>query len=109
MTSEELLNKGIYYPKIIDLRIIVYLKLGFEVLLLYREFIAKHVSHVLLMYQPNYLSDINIPNIIKPDNLCICSSTQQILINFPVYTIYIGANQISELKTYILMNYENKN
>lgn len=127
MTSEELLSKEIYCPKVIDLSIIAYLKLGFKILFLYCSGLSiKHTSYVLLTYQHDYISDIDISKIVGSDNLCDCALIQQIQVvlardildieyeyyfinNKMLFPIFIGENQISDLKTYILANYENKN
>lgn len=127
MTSEELLSNEIYCPKTIDLSIVAYLKLGFKILLLYCSgFSIKRTSYVLLTYQYNYISDIDISKIVGSDNLCDCALIHQIQVvsledildrdpkyyfidNKAVFPIFIGENQISDLKTYILTNYGNKN
>lgn len=119
MTSEELLNREIYCPEVIDLRIIAYLKLGFKVLLKHYGGISVEIaSYVLLTYQSDFFSDINFSNIIGPNNLCTYSLIQQIqkvqlyditnqineyyFINSRVvFPIYIGYNQISDLENYI--------
>lgn len=126
MTNEELLSKEIYCPKVIDLGNVAYLKLGFRILLLWRSGLSiKHTSYILLTYQYNYISDIDISNIIGSDNLCDCDSIQQIQVvltkdilgidyeyyfinNKMLFPIFIGENQISDLKTYILANYGDK-
>lgn len=127
MTSEELLSKEIYCPKVIDLSIIAYLKLGFKILLLYCSGLSiKYTSYVLLTYQHDHISDIDISKIVGSDNLCDCALIQQIQVvlardaldieyeyyfinNKMLFPIFIGENQISDLKTYILANYGNKN
>lgn len=127
MTSEELLSNEIYCPKVIDLSIVVYLKLGFKILLSYCSGLSiKRTNYVLLTYQYNYISDIDISKIVGSDNLCDCALIQQIQVvltkdrlgrdyeyyfinNKMLFPILIGENQISDLKTYILANYENKN
>ena len=127
MTSEELLSNEIYCPKTIDLSIVAYLKLGFKILLLYCSgFSIKRTSYVLLTYQYNYISDIDISKIVGSDNLCDCALIHQIQVvlakdipgidheyyfidNKLFFPIFIGENQISDLKTYILTNYGNKN
>ena len=125
MTNEELLKKEIYCPKTIDLSIIAYLKLGFKILLLYCSGISvKHHSYILLAYQYDFTSELDINRIIGTNSLCNPSSIEQIqeilISNIssldPFYYIddklivpvYIGENQISELKTHIITNYGNK-
>lgn len=127
MTSEELLSNEIYCPKTINLSIVAYLKLGFKILLLYCSgLLIKHTSYVLLTYQHDYISDIDISKIVGSDNLCDCALIQKIQVvsakeisgidheyyfidNKVVLPTFIGENQISDLKTYILANYGNKN
>lgn len=69
MSSEELFELGIYAPKVLDERIIVYLKCGGGVLLKYTKFV-----YVLIFVDCNCKCTIN-PYKFTPVNLNECKLT----------------------------------
>lgn len=118
MTNEELLNNEIYCPNKVDLSIVVYLKLGFRVLLSYNEepFIATKPGYILLKYAPEFFSTLDFRSLICLKSICNVNNITSIA-SFGIamwidrdltFTIYVGSNQIEDLKLY-LTNYGNKN
>lgn len=114
MTNKELLEQGIYCPDKIDLSIIIYLKLGFKVLLAYyNRFSIISLEYIILEYTPEFYSNLDFNQFIKytcniEDITDIRSLESYAIINDNyVFTIYVGSNQIEDLKLY-LINYGDK-
>lgn len=117
MTKEKLLELEIYCPSKIDLNIVVYLKLGFKVLLAYYNGLAAmRCDYILLEYDPEFYSTLDFSAFISLRSICNIEYIAEVhylesyvfINNQYVFTIHVGSNQIEDLKLY-LTNYGNKN
>lgn len=117
MIKEKLLELEIYCPSKIDLSIVIYLKLGFKVLLAYYNGLAVIGSnYILLEYDPEFHSTLDFNAFISLRSICNIEYIAEVrylephvfINNQYIFTIYVGSNQIEDLKSY-LTNYGNKN
>lgn len=79
MTREELLQQDIYCPEVFDNRIIIYLRLGFKVLLSYTRGLTYY--YYILTFDPSHRASLIRGSKLNKENFHIVKNISDIVIN----------------------------